>query len=205
MTAAAVFAPFALLASHGLWESLWGQVSRPIQIESLAGAVLATFGHPHEVLSNNSVSISGHGGLQALTTLIEIGCLAALWVGFARGRADEDRFLRYATGCVAAFVAFGKVFSPQYLIWLVPLVPLVRGRRGLVASGLLALALAVTQFYFTASRYRAFQTRFDYAWLVLGRDLVIVAILAVVALPIFARPGITASPDSAGDAQTAGG
>jgi uncharacterized membrane protein len=196
VTVAAVFAPFALLAPHGLWESLWAQVSRPIQIESLAGALLSTFGHPREVLSNNSVSLSGHGWLQALTTVIEVGCLAALWVGFARGQAEEDRFLRYCAGCVAAFVAFGKVLSPQYLIWLVPLVPLVRGRRGLVASGLLALALVGTQFYFTASRYRALQTHFDYAWIVLARDLVLVALLAVVALP--------ASPGYAGDARANG-
>jgi hypothetical protein len=134
VTAVAVFAPFALLAPHGLWESLWGQVSRPIQIESLVGALLSTFGHPHEVLANNSVSLAGHHTLETLTTLVELGCLVGLWVGFARGAADEDRFLRYCAGCVAAFVAFGKVLSPQYLIWLVPLVPLVRGRRGLVAS-----------------------------------------------------------------------
>jgi uncharacterized membrane protein len=195
-TAAAVFAPFALLAPHGLWESLWGQVSRPIQIESLAGALLSTFGHPHEVLSNNSVSLSGHGSLAALTTVIEVGCLVALWIGFARGQADEDRLLRYCAGCVAAFVAFGKVLSPQYLIWLVPLVPLVRGRRGLVASGLLVLALVVTQFYFTASRYRSLQAHFDYAWLVLGRDLMLLVLLAVVALP--------ASPGFAGDARANG-
>jgi hypothetical protein len=201
VTAVAVFAPFALVAPHGLWESLWGQVSRPIQIESLAGALLASAGHPHEVLSNNSVSLSGHGVLETLTTVLELGCLVALWIGFARGQPDEDRFLRFCAGCVAAFVAFGKVLSPQYLIWLVPLVPLLRGRRGLVASALLALALVVTQFYFTASRYRAFQTRFDYAWLVLGRDLVLVALLAVVALPAFGRRGLPASPDSAGDAK----
>jgi uncharacterized membrane protein len=200
---AAVFAPFALLAPHGLWESLWGQVSRPIQIESLAGALLMTLGHPREVLSNNSVSLAGQGGLETLTTVVEIACLIALWVGFARGLADEDRFLRYCAGCVAAFIAFGKVLSPQYLIWLVPLVPLVRGRRGLAASGLLALALVVTQLYFTASRYEALQTRFDYAWLVLARDLTIVALLALLVLPVFWREGIPASPDSAGDAREA--
>src|SRR5262249_42060544 len=32
---AAVIVPFAVLGPHGLWRSIWHQVSRPIQIESL--------------------------------------------------------------------------------------------------------------------------------------------------------------------------
>ena len=142
VSAAAVFLPFALLSPHGLWESLWGQVSRPIQIESLAGALLATFGHPREVLSNNSVSIAGHGGFRRRQPRSRSPASSCSGSGSRVGLPNRTVFSA-TPGCVAAFVAFGKVLSPQYLIWLVPLVPLVRGRRGLVASGLLALALIV--------------------------------------------------------------
>src|SRR5262249_51442361 len=33
---AVVFGPFVILAPHGLWTSIWGQASRPIQVESLS-------------------------------------------------------------------------------------------------------------------------------------------------------------------------
>jgi hypothetical protein len=198
VTVAAIFVPFALVAPHGLWESLWGQVSRPLQIESLAASLLTTFDHPQVIASHGSISIAGHGGAEALTTVIELGFLAALWVGFGLGPAEEDRLLRYCAGCVAAFVVFGKVLSPQYLIWLVPLVPLVRGRRGLAASALLGIALIMTQIYFTSDRYRSLESSYGYAWLVLLRDIVLLALLAIVALPAPRRSRLPASPDPPG-------
>jgi hypothetical protein len=59
-------------------------------------------------------------------------------------------------------------------------VPLVRGRRGLVASGLLAVALVLTQLWFPF-RYWKLALEFDAAasWLVLARDLTLVSLLVV--------------------------
>jgi hypothetical protein len=186
-TVAAVFVPFAILAPHGLWESLWGQVSRPIQIESLVASVLTTFGHPTAIVSHHSVGIAGHGVLAFVTTVVELAVLLALWGSFARGPVDEERFARFAAAAVCAFVVFGKVLSPQYLIWLVPLLALVRGRRGLVVSALFAAAAIDTQFWFDTTRYAAYIGEFRYAWLVLARDLILVAVLAVLALPPLVR------------------
>ena len=47
-----------------------------------------------------------------------------------------------------AFVAFGKVLSPQYMIWLCPFVLLVRGRRGIAGAALLVASLVLTQLWF---------------------------------------------------------
>jgi len=85
---------------------------------------------------------------------------------------------------VAAFIAFGKVLSPQFLIWLLPLVPLVRGRRGLTASAVLALALVLTQLWFPYRYWRlALQQDAIASWLVFARDLVLVALVFVLAIP----------------------
>ena len=86
---------------------------------------------------------------------------------------------------MCAFVALGKVLSPQFLIWLVPLVPLVRGRRGLWASVLLGIAVVLTQLWFP---FRYFRLALDFeaglSWLLLARDLTLVALVAVLLLPV---------------------
>ena len=72
------------------------------------------------------------------------------------------------------------MLSPQFLIWLVPVVPLVAGLRGLRASVLLAAALVLTQLWFP-SRYWDLARELDPlpSTLVLLRDLVLVALLVV--------------------------
>jgi hypothetical protein len=84
---------------------------------------------------------------------------------------------------------FGKVLSPQFLIWLIPLVPLVRGRRGLLAGGLLAAALVLTQLWFPY-RYWELALEFDAAasWLVLLRDVALVALLVVLTVRARGEP-----------------
>ena len=98
------------------------------------------------------------------------------------GVPTRERFLRYSAAAVCAFVAFDKVLSPQYLLWLIPLVPLVRGRRGIAAAALLTVACVLTQVWFP-ERYFAYALHFHLAWVVLLRDLLLVALVAVLALP----------------------
>jgi hypothetical protein len=94
-----------------------------------------------------------------------------------------DRLVRYSAAAVCAFIAFGKVLSPQFLLWLIPLVPLVRGRRGLAAIGLLTIALGLTQVWFPR-RYWDYVYAFKGADIVLARNLALVALLAVLVWPV---------------------
>jgi uncharacterized membrane protein len=180
--AAGAFVPFAVLAPHGLWSSLTGQLSRPPQIESLGAAIFTTFGHPRVISTHGSQNVAGHGAVAATFALLQIAVLVALWLEFARGPATRERLVRFAAAAVCTVIAFGKVLSPQYLLWLIPLVPLVVGRRGLAALSLLTTALVLTQVWFP-QRYWAYAGSFHLAWVVLLRDLVLVALVGVLALP----------------------
>ncbi|HVU75964.1 MAG TPA: glycosyltransferase 87 family protein [Gaiellaceae bacterium] len=190
---AAAFVPFLVLSPGGVWHMLSGQASRPLQIESLGAALFTTFGQPRVVSTHGSQNVAGHGAVGALFSLAEAAVLVVLWVGFARGPADRERFLRYTAAAACAFVALNKVLSPQYLIWLIPLVAFVRGARGVAALALLTLACVLTQVWFP-HRYFAYVFTFHLAPVVLARDLVLVALLAVLAWPT--RPA-RARPSSA--------
>jgi hypothetical protein len=190
---AACVAPFLALAPHGVWSSIVGQSTRPLQIESLGAAVLIGVHHVSDLQltmkttsgSQNLVGTVPHDVGRALVVL-QIAAIAGAWLWFWRGDTrSRERLVTASAAAVCAFVAFGKVLSPQFLIWLVPVVPLVRGRRGLVASGLLATALVLTQLWFP-SRYwwlvYGFHTRETI--LVLARDCVLVALFAALVWPL---------------------
>jgi hypothetical protein len=190
-----VFAPFVVLSPSGVWHSLTGQLTRPLQIESLGAALLIAahhaWGHPVTmVTSHGSQNLAGHAAddFATASTVLQAVTLLAIWTVFARSRASRDQFVLATAASLATFVALGKVLSPQFLIWLVAIVPLVRGRRGLCASALLLAALILTQIWFPF-RYWSYVNRFDTtaSSLVLARDLLLVALLAVLALPRLRR------------------
>jgi hypothetical protein len=194
----ACFLPFLVLAPHGVWDSVTRQTGRPLQIESLGAAVLLAL---HQAVGLGITMESSHGsqnlagaGADAIAGVLaglQLLAIAGVWVWFARGPADRDRLVRAFAASVCAFIAFGKVLSPQFLIWLVPLVVLVRGRRGVAAGATLALALVLTQLWFPF-RYWPLVLQFEAfpSWMVLVRDLTLVGLFAVLLLP--SRPRLAA-------------
>jgi hypothetical protein len=186
---ALVFLPFVALSPQGVWDSFDRQASRPLQIESLGSAILLA---GHQLFDLGVKLESSHGsqnldgslpdGVAVIQTGLQAAALVAVWLAFARGPATRERLLLGCAAALTAFIAFGKVLSPQFLVWLLPLVPVVSGRRGLLASGLLGAALVLTQLWFPF-RYWDLALHFDatVSWLVLLRDLVLIALFAVLA------------------------
>jgi uncharacterized membrane protein len=170
---------FAALGPGGVWASIDVHLRRGLQKESLGSAVLyaldqAGLYKAHIDETNPSwTELTGTAGdaLATVSSLCQIAaCVAVAWVS-ARKRPDAGTLLYSAAAAVAGFVAFGKVFSPQYLIWLVPLVVLA---GGLAASLMLAASLVLTQLWFLGV-----VTPFDLdrgIWLVVLRDLLVVGV-----------------------------
>ena len=180
---AAIFLPFFVLAPHGLWTSLWGQFARPLQIESLAGSWLMLSRTPNVIGSHGSLSLSGAGAWSTATSVVGLASLTALWIAFAARPIDRERLLRYTAASICVFVAFDKVLSPQYLIWLVPVVPLVAGLRGRLATIVLAAIFGLTFAYFPARYYDFVHHDHGLAAVVFARDLALVGLALLLSLP----------------------
>jgi Glycosyltransferase family 87 len=194
---AAIFLPFAILAPDGLRYSLHRQLGRPIQIESLGGVILIWIHRFFHTTINvkssfGSQNIDGFGyhAMTIATTVLMLVALAVVW-WTARG---------VVAGCAAAvtaFLAFGKVFSPQFMIWLVAFVPLVPGTA---IALLLVAALLLTQAWFPRHYWDLTNSlALRESGEVLLRDLIVVALLVLLTLRA-RRPDPAPLPASAGAA-----
>ena len=189
--AVAIFVPFVVLSPGGVWHSLSVQLSRPLQVESFGAALILAAHHAFGLgvtgeTSHGSQNLAGAGAdaIAIACTVLQVAALLWIWVAFARSGGGREALVRSSAVAVCAFVALGKVLSPQFLIWLIPLVPLVRGRRGLWASALLGSALVLTQLWFPVRYFRlALDFEPGLSWLLLARDLLLVALVVILVLP----------------------
>ena len=201
--AALAYLPFLLLGPDGVLDSLGRQLGRPLQIESLGAGVLLALHHAAGIdleWASGSGSQNLRGGaadvLAVLQGIAQVAAVALVWVSFARGPATVERLVRHAAAAVVAFVALSKVLSPQFLVWLVLLVPLVGGARSRAALWLTALACALTALWFPA-RYWELVKEFDTlsSWAVLARGITLLALLAALMWPARERePARSRSP-----------
>jgi glycosyl transferase family 87 len=200
---ALAYVAFLAIAPDGVLDSFARQLGRPLQIESVgAGVLLALHQAAGTALSwtsgSGSQNLTGAGAdsLAVVQGVAQLVAVALVWVGYARGPSTPERLVRYAAASVVAFVALSKVLSPQFLVWLVLLVPLVGGLRRRAAVTLTILACALTAVWFPA-RYWDLVRDFDplASWLVLLRGLALLVLLAALTWPATERaPARSPSP-----------
>jgi Glycosyltransferase family 87 len=182
-----VHLPFAILGPGGLRFSYSQQAKRGLELNSIGGAfVLAAhklgIGHPR--LGNEPPgSLNVLGGtadaIAAMSAVLVLCAIVAAAVVFARSRRDPQALVVATAAAVAGFVAFDKVFSAQYVDWLVPLVPLA----GLAASAATIVVVGLTRLVF--SHRSGIQTGGDAVWLLFARDsfVVFVTVLLLGSVP----------------------
>ncbi len=193
--AVTAYLPFLVVAPDGVVDSIGRQLGRPLQIESLGSGILLALHHVTGMplgwsSGSGSQNLTGvaAGMLAVALGIAQAGVVAAVTVSFARGPASGERLVRHAAGVVAGLVAFGRVLSPQFLVWPLFAVALVGGVRGRRAGALYAAACLLTLGWFPAW-YWDLVREFDpvASAFVLARDVALVALFAVLVWPRRAR------------------
>jgi hypothetical protein len=176
----AVHLPSLATGPGGLRFSYWVQIKRGLQVESL-GASLLLAAHRAGVYTATlhdqapgSKNVLGPFARDVAALSSAAGIVAVLAVAWLYLRGAGTLTLCFAAAIIA-FLAFDKVFSPQYVDWLVPLAPL----GGPLAAALGLVAMGATQALF--DHYSALYDAGWGVWLLLARNLVVVALFALLA------------------------
>ena len=195
-TIAAVFVP-AFVSASGWTDVLAYHGARPLQIESSAAALLGLarsvgLVSTDVVFTYGSLNLVGGGVDRALNIsgALTLAGLAIVyfrtWRSLQRSPSPERARFAVLSGITAALVismVLGKVFSPQYLVWLMPLGMLLAMARGGPSPWLFGIVLLIGNA--VNARYGALVQQ--HAWacaLILFRN----ALLVVWALDLDRRP-----------------
>jgi uncharacterized membrane protein len=187
-----VHLPFAVAGPGGLRFSYSVQLKRGLEVESLAGGLLLVLDRlglrqltlRDEAPGSRDAVGSVPDALAVGTSIVLIAAVALVAVLFVRRRRE---LLTASAAAVTAFVAFGKVLSPQYVVWLVPLVP----AAGVAASAVLVAVLGLTRLEW--ERFVEPHGTVDHwghvlSWWILVRDLVLVGLYALLVVRLRAGP-----------------
>jgi uncharacterized membrane protein len=189
--AAVVLAISLPFAGAGYVDSFAFHLDRPVQIESTPATVLFALGgsdvtgtnlRPDRFKSNGLDG--GHAdAVQRLFSLLVVAALAAI-VALAARRPDVHHLVLCGFAALLAFVTLGKVFSPQYVIWLAPFAALawVWGRR--LVAGLVGAAIVLTHVEFPSRYFDLINQRHDVIWIVAARNALLLAALCALVVAL---------------------
>jgi hypothetical protein len=185
------------LSPSGALDAIRYQTERPVQIESLPAfgvrAIDALGGPPAVAVSSYKSDGLEHPAGDALALILAafgLAVVALFAVGAARRPGDPRALVLASLGAVTAFATFGKVLSPQYLLWVLPLGALALAWRRWALAGAVGAATILTLVEFPTRYFDLVDGRAFPLAVVATRDLVLVAavVLALRELAPLRRP-----------------
>ncbi len=196
--------PFVVASPSGAWEVVQYHLDRPTQIESTASAYLLSL----HALAGIPIGVENSFGSQGLpseaasliallTTAVAlavvVAALSVYWSALRGTRPPGDARLMVAASAatIVALMAGGKVLSPQFMIWLLPVGFLIAGRFAWLAAGGTIVALLLTQAYFPASYWELVALEPRPIWLLVLRNAVLIGLVAA----YWPRPSVASRPE----------
>jgi hypothetical protein len=208
----------AAVSPDGAADALRYHADRPVQVESSPALVLLGLdaiglGEAESISSHRSDGLR-HSAADALTWLFGaafVALLALLCVRLAGGDRGGRGLVLASLAAVAGFALLGKVLSPQFVIWVLPLGALAFAWRSYALAGAVAVVAVLTQIEFPAHYFDVVAREPWAVALVTARNLALLAVIVLAAralrepAPAAGGAPATASPASAAAPPTSPG
>jgi hypothetical protein len=192
LACAAVMTAIALAAvvasPDGALDAVRYHLDRPVQIESSPALVVLALdavgvGHAESVSSFRSDGLL-HPAADAiasvfLTALVVLVALLCVRVAGSRRPAGARELVIASLAACAGFALLGKVLSPQFVIWVLPLGALAFARRMHALAGAVALVAVLTQIEFPAHYFDVVARDPLAVGLVAVRNIALAAVIAL--------------------------
>jgi Glycosyltransferase family 87 len=205
LVAGAIVAAFgiaAVLEPSGWLGPFVYNAGRPLQVESVPASLLWLSGllglhvaPDHSFHSYNLVGSAASG----LSLLADVGLVGGCLLVYWQQLSGRLAFGRALTLCLLVIVCTDRVFSPQYLMWVVPMVAITEGDYDGVWLAICALTTLIFPYAYDLAGLHGSGTPDSYPWFFSGLIAVRNALL-VVATARFVRRSLLraeAAPDLA--------
>ncbi len=202
VTTGICFGAAAILSFRGLRYPFTYLIDRPVEIESTAGSIvglehIAGWREIDTHVSYGSMNFEGSHAAHLGLVIAIAGAVAllALWWRSAIVSLPPKALIAHCTAAIAIAIASSKVFSPQYLVWLVPFVALTLRRAALLT---LAVAVVLTRLWFP-EQWHEFNNIGPMFALAAPRNLAVGLLAIVLIIGRGSRDACSPSPADPGD------
>ena len=177
----AVNLPVAISWTRGWWEFYSFSASRPA--EASTGWAMLKHYLPADFGDAGSSGWTPPGPAVALALVLALAVVS--WVALAAPARPRVAQLAFLT--VAAFLLTTKVWSPQYSVWLLPLLALARPRWRMALiwqAAEIGVWIATLLWLVSGSNPNKSMTYEGLTWFLLVRDAVLIGLMVLIALEI---------------------
>jgi uncharacterized membrane protein len=178
ITSAIIILPVLIMSPEGLWQSFAYHAQRGLQIESTYASFLE-LGYAFKFIKLDFVYNFGSWHLVSqladifakASFAVTLLCLVAVyWFYYKENKSlaksisdqsirmnSEGLLINYSIVIIIVFILTTKVFSPQFIIWIYPFIPLTMGRWGTV-SALMFIMVGLMTFFVFPEYYESIRT-----------------------------------------------
>lgn len=168
LVSAAIVVPVMLLSPSGFLNSFTYQTGRGLQLESLYASILLVL----KAFGLTSLAVDSASGAFGVTSslanilaeisplLICFSLIATYWLFYREQKGnistkskfgalnplDAAGIVKYSFLAILVLIITNKVLSPQYLIWLYPMVPLLAGGKKMI-TWIIFIALGIITYF----------------------------------------------------------